>query len=446
MDVYIESEMQDAVFHDPRFVDNFLAGDRTRLEEVLEYCRTSDAYNIDTNEWKVPTTKRESCLYGPILDILNTIGAGVHHVDNPPAGTASGSDDHARPLFKDRSSRSIPSDEVETAKIKPDIVLFDSRHEHWETVRMAIEIKKLPGHRKAGMKQLSRYARAVFAHQLHRRHLYGMMVCGTEATFVRFDRAGILYSKTMDLCKDADAFTCAFASLLMLDRADEGYDTAFTTRANEDGRLEYYINLPESAFDSIQLASAARPSPGASSTDGSVPTRKFEVIKRLCHRKSICGRATIVLHLREVLESRDEGEAGHKQEEEAPIQRNGKRKAQDLEALAESGPAEYVLKIIWRDPKRKSEGQVLERLQGMFGLAQHVWHCDVLRPCSCSSKKESCDECVDETAQIDGLMVCDNMKDITISVPADDEGEEVALEPVDTTEHCPTTYQRKRRI
>ncbi|KAG8680995.1 hypothetical protein FRC11_001720 [Ceratobasidium sp. 423] len=63
------------------------------------------------------------------------------------------------------------------------------------------------------MKQLSRYARAVFAHQLHRRHLYAMMVCNTEATFVRFDRAGILYSHRIDLRTDSKAFTYVFAYL-----------------------------------------------------------------------------------------------------------------------------------------------------------------------------------------------------------------------------------------
>lgn len=37
-----------------------------------------------------------------------------------------------------------------------------------------------------------------------------------------------------------------------------------------------------------------------------------------------------------------------------------------------------MLKIIWRDQKRGSEGEVLARAKGMFGVAQYVWHYDFL--------------------------------------------------------------------
>lgn len=277
---------------------------------------------------------------------------------------------------------------------------------------MPIEIKKRPQHHKAGMKQLSRYARAVFAHQIHRRHLYGMMVCGTEATFVRFDRAGILYSPKIDIRKDSDGFTRAFASFLMLDRADEGYDTAFTTELFE-GRLRYYIELPESAFKSSVSDSVAGPStrPNSAGVGGK---RKFEVLEKLCHRKSICGRATIVLRLGEP--------------------RNGKKKAKPKakrkrDEPEQSKPQEYVLKLIWRDPARDSEGEVMERLKGMFGLAQYVWHCDAPGRCHCSSSgEELCWTCGDETAQVDGLQVCDNLRNIEISVPIDaEDGKEPEL-------------------
>jgi hypothetical protein len=416
MDVLIESEMRNAIFHDPRFVERFLPGDKDRLDNILEHCRTSDVYDTEAAEWRLPENiSSEPCLYQPVLDIMNTIKRAVH-------ATADSTDSEAAvSSFKGRWSRTIPSDEAEMAGIKPDLVLFEDQREHWESVRMTIEIKQLPEHHKAAIKQLARYARATFAHQIHRRHLYGLIVCGTEATFVRFDRAGILYSKRIDIRKNADAFTCAFASLLMLDRVDQGYDPAFTTRANAEGRLKYYIDLPECAFPSTSSESApvAGPSNGSDSTKKEQSTRKLKVMEKLCHRKSICGRATIVLRVQEVLSLGP----SDKEPQAAKICSKGKnkRKAQEMEDSEQLGPAEYVLKMIWRDPQREQEGPVLERMQGMFGLAQYVWHCDVLGRCHCSSPVEGCSTCVDRTVQVEGLMVCNNLRDIGIYVPVDDQ-------------------------
>lgn len=98
------------------------------------------------------------------------------------------------------------------------------------------------------MKQLSRYAHAVFAHQLHRRHLYTIVVRSTEATFVWFDWAGVLYSPRINLRKDTEVFAYASAFLLMSDRTNQGYDPAFTCEIHNYNRLNYYIDLLASAF------------------------------------------------------------------------------------------------------------------------------------------------------------------------------------------------------
>jgi hypothetical protein len=419
MDIYIESEMRDAVFHDPDFVNHFLHGNEKKLDAVLEHCHTSRAYDRKAGTWKLPKKiTREQRLYKPVLEILNAIKLAMHTVGNP----SDPYEESSTTLFQGCWSQTIPSDEAETVGIKPDLVLFEDVDEHWESVRMAVEIKKLPGHHKAAMKQLARYARAMFAHQIHRRHLYGMMVCSTEATFVRFDRAGILYSKRIDIRKNADTFTRAFASLLMLNRADQGYDTVFETRPNEERRLEYHINLPASAF--------AGPSTGSNVANTEQSTRRFKVIEKLCHRKSICGRATIVLRIQEDLKSDSSndapGEPNLSDDETQGIktrnQKPKKRKAQEMESSDQPMPSEYVLKMIWRDPERESEGEVLERVQGMFGLAQYVWHCDRPGPCRCSPPAEGgCTSCVDRTAQVNGLMVCNNLRDIAVEVPVDDE-------------------------
>ncbi|EUC55001.1 kinase domain protein, putative, partial [Rhizoctonia solani AG-3 Rhs1AP] len=425
MDQYIESELQDAIFHDPNFIKRFLSSGGTKLERVHEECGRLDGHYRKMSQWKLPSIiKTEKSLYQPVLDILNTIKTAVDTLNppthtNPPrdqpvtpdSGDPLTSDDDLsgdfipdQPQFINTSAYTIGSDRAETELIKPDLVLFEDveeQHRHWEHVRMPIEVKKLTGYHKAAMKQLSRYARAVFAHQLHRRHLYAMMVCNTEATFVRFDRAGILYSRRINLRTDSKAFTLAFAALLMLDRTDQGYDPAFACEINIDGRLDYYVDLPASTF-TIQ-----KPSTGSAAA-GETKTSQFKVVDILCHRRSICGRATIVLRIRKV-ENDDDGDGD-----------------------------EYILKIMWRDPERGLEGEVLRKVKGKFGLAQYVWHGDAFGKCLCSPTLDArweCTSCVAETVQTDELEVCDKLTDITIEVPPEDEksDKDPELTVVDTT-------------
>ncbi|CAE7198635.1 unnamed protein product [Rhizoctonia solani] len=472
MDRFIESELHNAIFYDPKFIQRFLSGDAAKLEQVHEECGRLNEYYREYDIWQLPSKiTTEKSLYEPLLKIFNTIKKAVDAVDAVDAADASihtdpSSRDHeetnsnppssdndqsgnfvpskkldrtsksampstrstrsntgltntskppmptkpSKPSFIDNSKYSIPSDRAETELIKPDLVLFEveEKHKHWEHVRLPIEIKKQPGHQKAAMKQLSRYARAVFAHQLHRRHLYAMMVCGTEATFVRFDRAGILYSGPLDLRKKSKAFTDALASLLLLNKTDQGYDPAFTCKMNEQGRLVYFVDLPASAFANQEPTTE-------STTSNENKIRRFEVAERLCHRRSICGRATIVLRIGK----KDSGE-------------------------------EYILKIMWRDPERDSEGEVLRQVKGTFGLAQYVWHGDACGNCRCASQATrpwGCSECVARTVQLEELEICEQMTDIAIPVPPEVEGgDEVELMVVDTTSHRPTSRRRPHRI
>ncbi|CAE6522803.1 unnamed protein product [Rhizoctonia solani] len=411
MDVYIESDLHNAIFHDPNFVQRFLSGATDKLQQIEQHCRANNQHYNTTREWAMPEhIPGEHVLYEPILRILDAIKRAVDHVHPPPPSPVTGAPDEPPQLFVDGHNTAIPSDIADTNQIKPDLVLFQDSHRHWENVRMPVEVKTSPGLHKAGMKQLSRYARATFIHQPHRRHLYGLLVCKTEATFVRYDRAGILYSKRIDIVKDGEAFTRAFASLLMLDRIDEGYDPAFTFERDDAGRLVYYINLPESAF--------AKTSNKSTRTGRNGHTRRFKVMEILCHRQSICGRATIVLRIREEL---------------------------DIEGQQ---PEEYALKMIWRDPERGSEGEILGKVYGRFGLVQSIWHCDVPMPgkCRCPySVEERCSICVDQTAQVDGLQVCDKLRDLSIVVPTQG-NEEPHIVHVDTTKCRPTSHIRPLRV
>ncbi|CAE6399846.1 CRISPR-associated endonuclease Cas9 [Streptococcus mutans UA159] [Rhizoctonia solani] len=436
MDRFIESELHNAIFHDPKFIDRFLSGDTAKLDQVHQKCRKLDSHYKKRGKWLLPKSiQAENSLYGPVLNILNTIKEAVDSI-NPPSPSPSSShkpanadstnpltsdDDPSedfipdQPEFIDTSAYTIRSDRAETKLIKPDLALFEEveeKYRHWEHLRMPIEIKKLAGYHKAAMKQLSRYARAVFAHQLHRRHLYAMMVCNTEATFVRFDRAGIIYSRRINMRTESKAFTYAFASLLMLDRTDQGYDPAFTCEMNKDGRLDYYVDLPASAF-------AIHKSSTESVDSEETRTYRFRVVGRLCHRRSICGRATIVIRIRKV----KDGDGGN----------------------------EYILKITWRDPERGVEGEMLRKVKGKFGLAQHVWHRDAFGKCCCSPIVDgqwACTKCVAETVQVDELEVCDALTDVAIEVPPEDEDEyrEPELKTVDTTVCHPTSRRRPYRI
>ncbi|KAG9124467.1 hypothetical protein FRC07_011542 [Ceratobasidium sp. 392] len=439
MDHYLESELQGSIFCDPNFTRNFLATDSIRLQSVLEDCED----DLNALRFSEHVT-RERQLYEPICQVLDII---KHAVD------ANG------PGFVDVSAEPIPSHHDDIVGIKPDLALFEGATRHWETIRMPIEIKRQATYLKTGMKQLARYARAVFAHQLHRRHLYGMVVCKWAATFVRFDRSGMLYSKPIDV-RDQE-FREAFAGLMMLDEEAFGYDTAFTTRARNDGRLEYYVDLPANAFpleDGTTIptdagpdlaADTSTPTPG-SSNQPNVSTRRLKVIRVLCHRKSIRGRATVVLRVREVLrpgilEEPEEARSGTKTRSRT---KKEQQPAQELELL---GTQDYVLKLMWRDPKKKPEGEVLERLVGIYGVAQHMWHSDAFRACDSSScarpAGRSCEHCVDRTPDRDRVLVAKNMNDLDIEIPNEAEGEEeTQYKAVNTDEYSEAYAQRTRRI
>ncbi|KAG8776221.1 hypothetical protein FRC12_001036 [Ceratobasidium sp. 428] len=423
MDHYLQAELEGSIFCDPNFVQNFFTVDSTRLESVLEDCEDE----LDDFQFAERIT-RERQLYNPIRRVLNIIERAVNG-DRLPG-------------FLDVSSEAIPSHYEDIVGIKPDLAMFEGATRHWET--------------------LARYARAVFAHQLHRRHLYGMVICKWAATFVRFDRSGVLYSKPIDIREQE--FRKAFAGLMLLDQEAFGYDTAFTTRARNDGRLEYYVDLPSSAFppedeiaptntepDSTTETSANTPGPNHSrNVSARRATRKMKVTRVLCHRKSIRGRATIVLRVQEVLRS---GALQELKQPRAGVKTRDRTKkdqqpSREVELL---GAREYVLKLMWRDPKKKPEGEVLERLVGIYGVAQYMWHSDAFKICaspSCArSMGRSCDTCLDRTPNRDRVLVTENLTDLDIEIPKEAEGEEeTEYKAVKTDEYSEAYAQRTSRI
>ncbi|KAG9099018.1 hypothetical protein FS749_002306, partial [Ceratobasidium sp. UAMH 11750] len=409
----LELEVRDHIFCDPLFLERFLSvDDKDKLKRVLQLCHKSSAYKRQ-RKWTIPSSRGDTQLSQSVQSILNTIKTAVDDVTGRKSATA----------FLNRADRPINADCELDFLTHPDLVLFDgtlAHNDHWETVRMTVSVKRLDLHLKAAIAGLAFDARAVFTHQLHRRHLYALAVCGSKATFVRFDRAGVLYSTPIDICTDSDRFTKALAALLMMDDEPFGFDTAFSTRMAQDRRLDYYVELPASVLGD-------QPSDGPS-------MRKFKVVERLCHRMDIIGRATIVLRIQPI----------KRPESDSPgIKTRGQKRA-----FAESQPEElldesYVLKLIWRDPNEEPEGDMVEQLEGIYGVVQHVWHCDVTWPNKPGRRQYG--RHLDETARVEHMLVCKDLTTIEDAVyMTSDEGEYECSEINPQLEA--TSETRRRRV
>ncbi|CAE6495244.1 unnamed protein product [Rhizoctonia solani] len=448
---YLEDKMRGAIFCDPNFVANFLAIDKEKLhlleKELSKRLKNTQAMLDDS-------ITAEHQLYGPILGVLRSIKEAADTVRATHNLEALGTN------FEDYHATTISGDNPDTQLIKPDLVLFedDGRDQRrWETLMMPIEVKAKRTYRKVGIKQLTRYARAVFAHQIHRRHLYGMVICKWSATFVRFDRSGIVHSEPIDMLANPKGFQRAFAGLMMLDRSAFGYDTAFTTEPVPGGRQEYYVDLPDVAFpfDNTNLAPIYEPPAAADSTPGSnspiqlsasrqLSTRKFRVMERLCHRKSIHGRATIVLRLREVQNRSEQSESATAQTSRMTRSRTQSQKGQPKWEEVPGG-REYVLKLMWRDPNKRQEGEILKHLEGEYGVAQCQWYSNVLLwGASCHEPgAPSCDECCDVTPAQAVVRPVKNLEDLDVVVAEEEEGKEPQYAEVETDDYVGELYTHR---
>ncbi|CAE6352129.1 unnamed protein product [Rhizoctonia solani] len=422
MDRSLEKETRGEIFCDPSFVQNFLRIKKEHwhlLEAELGGLQMSQ--NTPDN-----TLKAESTLYKPILEVLQSIKNAVdtfratHHL-----GTLGTS-------FCDSHKAATPGDGPDIPLLKPDLVLFEEHdldRRSWETLMVPIEVKAKRTYLKVGMKLLARYARTVFAHQIHRRHLYGLVICKWAATFVRFDRSGIICSEPIDILESPEEFYRAFAGLMMLDRKAFGYDTAFTTVLTSGGRLEYYVDLPGTAFPSNDT-DCVQPSPMPQRLE--LPTRRFKVKERLFHRKRICGQGSAILRLHEVQKCAKEPES---EISLAGLVAHSLAESQSSQPAWEelSGAPEYVLKIQWRDPNKRREGTMMKYCEGEFGVAQCQWYSDALLwGASCHRPGAiSCDACSDATPDQEVRPV-ENLEDIDVDIANEKLGKEPQHVEVDT--------------
>ncbi|KAF8595896.1 hypothetical protein BDV93DRAFT_514595 [Ceratobasidium sp. AG-I] len=296
-----------------------------QFSRVLEGC---DGLNRARATWTHDAPKSlESNFYAPTVDLMNAVGRTVHTL-------LPNSKEHIE--FRDGSKRQLASEDP-TMRTCPDIVRCERPDApdklQWYDLDMFVEVKKDKHLVKDAIRQSARYARALLGHRFDRRFIATLVICGTTARFLLFDRSGLVYSTEVDIYAHTEQFIRAFAGLLLLKGTKAGYNTMFK-------------HFPRGISEST-------PSPAYRVT---VEEQVYDATKILCNRKAIRSRATLVLALRCLWSSLSEARANCSCDERQLIER--------------------VLKLIWRDQNRFPEGVILQQFLWIYGLI-HVISGDV---------------------------------------------------------------------
>ncbi|CEL63361.1 hypothetical protein RSOLAG1IB_05405 [Rhizoctonia solani AG-1 IB] len=117
----------------------------------------------------------------------------------------------------------------------------------------------------------------------------------------------------------------------------------------------------------------------------------------------------------------------------------------DLVMLSEKLPKEaereevpnardYVLKMMWRNPDRRPEGEVLRRLSGGYGVVEYLWHSDKLKSSATCHERSAttCNKCHDATPERPEKQR-KNLGDLDVRFPEDDKEEEPRYDEIDTS-------------
>ncbi|KAB5589963.1 hypothetical protein CTheo_6586 [Ceratobasidium theobromae] len=331
------AEINGAVFEYALFCDEFLAieGDEcTNLPEdqsqakaqerhtaIMKVLADEPVFNHERQPWTIDCTglkgDEDDQPRDTVAKILDTISKATFERDQfrPVHETV-------RPFGKSMNAED-PGDTI----IQPDIVqvCMDSKgHSHWAEMEFFAECKAKPEQLHEALLQLAIYARATLVHQIYRLHVFAIAVCGTEATFVRLGRSGILHSPPIDLSKDFETFARCAAGLFALSPERFGYNTDFYfwPKLTEEDRKE-----PSKDREPKELRVKAG-------------NRIWRVVDVLCQRKYLVGRATLVLLLSRV--------------------KNRKQRV--------------VMKLIWRDELQTDEGENMKLFEGYHGICQCKWN------------------------------------------------------------------------
>ncbi|KAB5589524.1 hypothetical protein CTheo_7031 [Ceratobasidium theobromae] len=323
MELALRGEINGAVYQYNLFCEEFLKiENEEKRKTIMSTLAQTDIFN-HKGQWTIDCTNlligecdeiSRHNMYDTVAAILDAINQVAFNSEN----------DQFRPVRRRivRFSRRMDGDDPHDSSTGPDVIQSDVDSEgrrHWADVEFFTECKTNPNQLGEALMQLARYARTTFVNQIYRLHVFAIAVCGTEATFVRFDRSQILHSLPIDLSQDFQKFALAAAGLFALEPRMFGYNTDFYFWPPLTGQ-------PGDHSESKELRVKIR-------------NKRWRVVEVMCQRKCLIGRATLVLLLSRV-----------------------KNKKQRV-----------VLKLIWRDESRTDEGESLKLFKGYPGICQCKW-------------------------------------------------------------------------
>ncbi|KAG8726962.1 hypothetical protein FRC10_006592, partial [Ceratobasidium sp. 414] len=365
MEAIIKNELHGSVFLYEGFWDDFLPDVKSTLDDVRGRI-SGDLLGVKKSLWsfdrKPFKLRNENKVYGPLAELLDVIGRAAYGFcrQHRPDQFRS----QYRP-FSNHHNKSARADYPSDTHTKPDLIKAErlgTEGAHWGDVETVVECKShgAQSDQNEAYLQLARYARAIFSHQIYRLHVFGIAVCGSLATFVRFDRSGLLHSPDIDIstASGADLFVRKVISLLTLPAEDFGYDIRYTFQPDPSGQyLETLFAL-----------------------DGH-PPRVVEHL--LCHRKCCRGRATIASCLaaakpRHNPESSTTRPNIAETSESSDDELISAQHPCGLAGIDESNMASRFLKLeivhkeIWRSEDRTDEGVTAKRFEGVFGVCQII--------------------------------------------------------------------------
>ncbi|KAF8681210.1 other FunK1 protein kinase [Rhizoctonia solani] len=308
-------EINGAVFQYPPLCEELLIN-QAHLTQTMESLARSPLLRRD-GHWSIDCTSFESAdnhsMHQAWADLLDVIMRAAFRSDRFRPGP--------QPIVPLRGARVLCDHSSGDMDTFPDVAQghrdTHGRY-HWATLEFFAQCKAKPDQLGKALMQIARYSRAMLIHQVYRRFVYSLALCGTEATFVRVGRSGITHSTPIDVKADPEQFIRAAASVFGLDDGQFGYDTRF-----------YY--WPPLAIEDDGRKRQLRVKTG---------NWRWIVMELLCQRMCLVGRATVVMLLCRV--------------------GNPKHRA--------------VLKSIWRYESQPDEGDTLRKLEGSPGICRCHWN------------------------------------------------------------------------
>ncbi|KDN39407.1 hypothetical protein RSAG8_08813, partial [Rhizoctonia solani AG-8 WAC10335] len=315
MEKILCSEVDGAVYQYPKLCHEFFDVDTPQVDHILTnlaanpllWCKPEGRWSIDCSDLQLENPK----MYQALANLLDTIM-------------------HA--AFKSRPFRPTPQQIIPLAEVRmvgnhsddtntsPDVVqgaIINKEKRHWGDLEFFAECKANRNKLGDALMQIARYSWALLTHQIYRKHVFSLALCGTWVTFIRVSRSGLIYSEDINLESDPEAFIRAAAGLFALDDARFGYNTLFYYWPPLDHDVEKSSRELRFVTDNM----------------------RWTLVEILCHQMCLVGRATVVILLRRI-----------------------------------SNPQHHaVLKLIWRPSTRADENDSLLAFQDFPGICRRRW-------------------------------------------------------------------------